>query len=258
MSTAQDARPTKRFSDRVADYVRFRPSYPAEVVATLRHEAGLRPGATVADIGSGTGIFSALLLPHCARVHGVEPNDAMRTAAERMFSGEPRFVSVAATAEATTLPHASADLVTAAQAFHWFDAAACRREFARILRPGGAVALVWNERETTATPFLADYETLLHRHATDYAQVNHANTDARKIAEFFAPAGFAIAHFPSEQRCDFEALKGRLLSSSYAPNAGHPGHEPMLADLRDLFERHAKGGAVSLLYSTKLYFGRLD
>ena len=257
MSTVDDARPTKRFSDRVADYVRFRPSYPAEVVATLRHEAGLSPSAEVADIGSGTGIFSALLLPHCARVRGVEPNDAMRAAAERLLADEPRFVSVAATAEATTLPDASVDLVTAAQAFHWFDSAACRREFARILRPGGVVALVWNERDTTATPFLVDYEALLHRHATDYAKVNHAHTDARKVAEFFAPAGFTLARFPSEQRLDLEALEGRLLSSSYAPNIGHPGHAPMLADLRTLFERHATDGVVTLLYSTKIYFGRL-
>ena len=257
MSTVHGVEPTKRFSDRVSDYVRYRPSYPPEVVATLRHEAGLGPRSVVADIGSGTGIFSSLLLPHCARVHGVEPNDAMRTAAERMFAGETRFVSVAAAAEATTLPDASVDLVTAAQAFHWFDGTACRREFARILRPGGAVALVWNERETAGTPFLADYEALLHRHATDYARVNHANTDARKVAEFFAPAGFTMAHFPSEQHLDFEALKGRLLSSSYAPNVGHPGHEPMLGDLRTLFGRHAKDGRVSILYSTNLYFGRL-
>ena len=257
MSTADAALPTKRFSDRVADYVRHRPSYPAGVIDTLRREAGLTGSAHVADIGSGTGIFASLLLPHCERVYGVEPNDAMRAAAEELFAGEPRFASVAAAAEATTLPDASVDLVTAAQAFHWFDAAACRREFARILRPGGFVALVWNEREISATPFLAEYEALLHRHATDYAKVNHANTDARKIAGFFAPAAVALAELPNEQRCDFEALKGRLLSSSYAPNVGHPGHEAMLADLAALFARHAEDGAVTLLYTTKLYFGRL-
>lgn len=257
MSTADSAQPTKRFSDRVADYVRYRPSYPAEVIDTLRREAGLGPSSRVADIGSGTGIFSALLLPHCERVHGVEPNDAMRAAAEDRFAGDPRFVSVPATAETTTLPDASVDLVTAAQAFHWFDAAACRREFARILKPNGAIALVWNEREASTTPFLAGYEALIRRHATDYAQVNHVNTDASKVAAFFAPAGFTMAHFPSEQRCDFDGLKGRLLSSSYAPKAGHPSHEPMLAELRTLFDEYATDGRVTLLYSTNLYFGRL-
>lgn len=257
MSTAEAAQPTKRFSDRVADYVRYRPSYPAEVVDTLRREAGLGPSAEVADIGSGTGIFAALLVPHCARVYGVEPNDAMRAAAEQQLAGDPRFTSVAATAEATTLPDASVDLVTAAQAFHWFDKAACGREFARLLRPNGTVALVWNERETSTTPFLAEYEALLLRHATDYAQVNHANTDASKVAEFFAPAGFTMAHFPYEQRFDFEGLRGRLLSSSYAPKAGHPAHEPMLAELRAIFDRHAENDRVTILYSTNLYFGRL-
>lgn len=257
MNPVPGVSPTTRFSDRVDAYVRHRPSYPADVLETLRREAGLGVAAEVADIGSGTGIFSALLLPHCARVFGVEPNGEMRAAAEKRFAGEPRFASVAATAEATGLPDASVDLVAAAQAFHWFDTAACRREFARILRPAGFVALVWNEREVSATPFLADYEALLRRHATDYAQVNHVNTDARKVAEFFAPAGFTMAHFPHGQRCDFEALKGRLLSSSYAPNVGHPRHEPMLAELRALFDRHAENGAVEILYSTNLYFGRL-
>ena len=258
MNPADSAQPTKRFSDRVADYVRYRPSYPVEVIDTLRREADLGPGTQVADIGSGTGIFSALLLPHCGRVYGVEPNDAMRAAAEQQFAGNPRFVSVPATAEATTLPDASVDLLTAAQAFHWFDAAACRHEFARILKPKGTIALVWNEREVSTTPFLAGYEALLHRHATDYAQVNHVNTDASKVAEFFAPAGFTMAHFPSEQKCDFDALKGRLLSSSYAPKAGHPNHEPMLDDLRNLFDEYASDGRVTLLYSTNLYFGRLS
>lgn len=255
---ASAAQPTTRFSDRVADYVRYRPSYPAGVVETLRRAAGLGPAAEVADIGSGTGIFSALLLPFCARVRGVEPNDAMRAAAERRFAGDPRFVSVAASAEATTLPDNSVDLVVAAQAFHWFATADCRREFARILRPGGSVALVWNERETSATPFLSEYEALLHRRATDYAKVNHANVDAHAIAAFFSPVACSLAQFPNEQRFDFEALKGRLLSSSYAPNAGQPGHAEMIADLADLFSRHAQGGSVSFLYTTKLYFGRLS
>jgi ubiquinone/menaquinone biosynthesis C-methylase UbiE len=258
MHPADAAKPAMRFSDRVADYVRYRPSYPAGVVETLHRAAGLGPTVEVADIGSGTGIFSALLLPFCARVHGVEPNDAMRAAAERRFAGDPRFVSVAASAEATTLPDNSVDLVVAAQAFHWFAAADCRREFARILRPGGSVALVWNERETSATPFLSEYEAFLHRRATDYAKVNHTNIDAHAIAAFFSPAAFSLAQFPNEQRLDFEALKGRLLSSSYAPNTGQPGHAEMIVDLAGLFSRHAQDGVVSFLYTTKLYFGRFN
>jgi SAM-dependent methyltransferase len=249
---------TERFSDRVENYVRHRPSYPAGVIETLRAQAGLVAGAQVADIGSGTGIFAQLLLPHCARVYGIEPNAAMRLAGEKLLGHGRNFESRAGTAEATGLSDASVDLVTAAQAFHWFDVAACRREFQRILRPGKMVALVWNERLTEATPFLRDYENLLERHATDYAQVNHAKIDAARIAAFFGSGGHTVAEFPSEQSFDYEGLKGRLLSSSYAPNAGHPGHEPMIAELAALFSRHEQQGAVSFLYTTKLHHGRLS
>lgn len=257
MSSAPSSHSTQRFSDRVENYVRFRPSYPPGVIETLRKQAGLNSRAEVADIGSGTGIFAALLLPHAARVFGVEPNAAMRAAGESFLGGDARFISVAGTAETTGLPDASVDLVTAAQAFHWFDVPACRREFARILRPGGGVALIWNERLVDATPFLADYETLLRRHATDYARVNHANVDAGAAAALFAQQGFTLVEFPNEQSFDFEGLKGRVLSSSYAPNVGHPGHEPMLRDLEDLFRRHAEEGRVAFRYTTKLYHGRL-
>lgn len=258
MSSPSVSRPTQRFSDRVENYVRFRPSYPPGVIETLREQAGLNPGARVADIGSGTGIFAALLLPHAARVLGVEPNAAMREAGDQALGGDPRFVSVAGTAEATSLPDASVDLVTAAQAFHWFDAPACRRELARILRPGGTVALVWNERLVEATPLLADYEALLRRHATDYAQVNHAHIDAAAVGAFYAPQKFTVAEFPNEQSFDLDGLRGRLLSSSYAPNVGHPGHVPMLCELKELFSRHAEDGRVVLCYTTRLYLGRLS
>lgn len=257
MNPGAHAQPTRRFSDRVENYVRHRPSYPAEAIEALRAQAGLGPEAKVADIGSGTGIFAALLLPHCGRVFGVEPNDAMRAAAEERLGGDPRFTSVAATAEVTTLPDASVELVTAAQAFHWFDIDACRREFARILRPGGQVALIWNERLVDASPFLQDYEALLRRRATDYAQVNHLNTDAQAVAAFYHPREFTLQRFTNEQRFDFEGLKGRLLSSSYAPNAGKPGHEEMLAELAEIFARHERDGRVSFLYSTNLYLGGL-
>lgn len=249
--------PTQRFSDRVADYVRWRPSYPAGVIGTLRKAGLLRPEAVVADIGSGTGIFSALLLPHGARVLAVEPNAAMRAAAEEQLGAQKNFTSVAGTAEATTLPDKSVDLVVAAQAFHWFDGPRTRREFARILRPGGRVALVWNERLTDTTPFLAEYEALLHRRATDYAKVNHANLDAQDLGEFFGPGGFVLETFDYQQNFDLAGLTGRLLSSSYAPAAGQPGHEEMLRELREIFDRRQESGRVTFLYQTKLYCGAL-
>jgi SAM-dependent methyltransferase len=249
--------PTRRFSDRVDDYVRYRPTYPDGVIGTLRANAGLGADTLVADIGSGTGIFAQLLLPHCKRVHGIEPNEAMRAAGERLLAGAANFSSSAGTAEATNLPDASINLVTAAQSFHWFDGTKCRREFRRILRPGGFAAIIWNERLTAASSFLMEYEALLRHHAPDYPQVNHLNIDAAKLASFFGPAGYHTAEFPNEQRFDFAGLQGRLLSSSYAPNAGHPGHPAMLAELAKLFARHEQSGLLSFLYTTRLYYGRL-
>ena len=250
--------PTERFSDRVENYTRYRPSYPDGVLETLSQHANLSATAQVADIGSGTGIFSELLLPRCARVFGIEPNEAMRQAAQRRLSATARFTSLPGTAEATGLPPASVDLVTAAQAFHWFNPPEARREFIRILRPGGFVALVWNERHTDTTPFLSDYEHLLARHAPDYAKVNHANVKPSDLAAFYGRDGCVTAEFPSEQRFDFAGLKGRLLSSSYAPNVGHPGHDAMIAALAALYSRHAQDDWVSFLYTTRLYYGRLS
>jgi SAM-dependent methyltransferase len=250
--------PTLRFSDRVEDYVRHRPSYPAALIDSLREHAGLGPSSVVADVGSGTGIFAQLLLPHCARVFGVEPNAAMRAAGERLLAGWPNFARIAGTAESTGLPDASVDLITAAQAFHWFDAPACRREFSRIVRPGSPVALVWNERLVEATPFLAEYESMLRRRAIDYGKVNHTNVGAAALGAFFGPGGCTTAEFSIEQLFDFAGLRGRLLSSSYAPNIGHPGHEALMGELASLFERHAREGHVSFHYASRLLVGRLS
>ena len=182
----------ERFSSRVDDYVKYRPTYPSALFDTLERECGLDAPSVVADIGSGTGIATAPLLARGHRVLGVEPNPAMREAAERSLANVPNaalFTSVAGRAEATGLADQCVDLVLCAQAFHWFDRDACRREFARILSPGGSVALIWNDRSRDATPFLAAYEELLRALSIDYDEVN--NQDAvsdSALAEFFAPS----------------------------------------------------------------------
>jgi len=248
-------RPTERFSSRVEDYVRSRPSYPSAAIDLLATRCGLSPAAVVADIGSGTGILTELLLASGAQVIAVEPNDAMRAAAEARLSAQARFRSVNGTAEATTLPSASIDLLVAGQAFHWFDVDKARREALRLLRSGGFAALLWNERPPEPTAFLTDYETLLLRHAAEYAQIAASRADEASMRRFFG-AAMELAVFPNLQSFDLEGLKGRLMSSSYAPEPGHPQHEPMMAGLRELFGRHQHRGQVAFPYRTLVYFGQ--
>ncbi|MBZ5598270.1 MAG: class I SAM-dependent methyltransferase [Acidobacteriia bacterium] len=247
---------TQRFSSRVEDYVRSRPGYPGEVIELLRHECGLTASAVVADIASGTGIFTRMLLEHGNRVFAVEPNAAMRNAGEDLLASYPRFVSIAGTAEATTLPAHSVDLVTAAQAAHWFDREKARREFIRILKPGGWTVLVWNERRTDSSAFLRAYEDMLLACGTDYQDVRHERTTA-VIGNFFAPSPYQERVFEMIQEFDYPALQGRLLSSSYTPQPGHPNHEPMLRELRRIFDTHQVQGRVAFEYNTRVYYGRL-
>jgi SAM-dependent methyltransferase len=249
--------PTARFSDRVEDYVRCRPGYPAEVVDLLRKECGLRLSHIIADIASGTGAFTRLLLENGNRVFAVEPNSEMREAGNRLLGNFDQLTSVSGTAEETTLASASVDFVTAAQAAHWFDRSRARGEFVRILRPGGCCVLIWNERRTAATPFLRDYEQLLLTYGTDYKEVRHERT-TDTIHEFFAPAPYQERVFELRQHFDFEGAAGRLLSSSYAPLAGHPNHPPMMAELERIFHAHAKQGMVDFEYNTRVYYGRLS
>jgi SAM-dependent methyltransferase len=248
---------TLRFSDRVGNYVRYRPGYPAEALQTLKHECGLQPNHGIAEIASGTGIWTRMLLENGNPVFGVEPNPEMRAAGERLLAPFPKFTSIAGTAEATTLPEASVDFVTAAQAAHWFDRTASRQEFARILKPGGWLVLLWNERVTDSTPFLRDYEQLLLQYGTDYAEVRHENT-TELLNEFFDPAPFQERTFAMRQEFDYAGIEGRLLSSSYAPGPEHPNHAPMLRELRRTFDLHAVGGRAIFDYKTRVYFGRVS
>jgi SAM-dependent methyltransferase len=252
-----DADPTGRFSDRVENYIRYRPGYPAAVLDILRAETGLTPQAVVADVGSGTGISAEPFLRNGNPVYGVEPNAPMRAAAEQLLAGYPHFRSVAGTAEATGLPDQCADYVVAGQAFHWFDQEKVKAEFARVLRPGGWVVLLWNTRRTDSTPFLRAYEALLHEYGTDYREVVHSNLGPDVFDRFFAPGGYAKRVLDNEQVFDLAGLVGRTLSSSFVPPTGHPDHEPMLRALEAAFREHQSDGRVRFEYDTELYFGRL-
>ncbi|MCL7713991.1 class I SAM-dependent methyltransferase [Stenotrophomonas mori] len=253
------AAPTERFSDRVADYVRYRPGYPPALLDWLHRDIGVAAGATVADIGAGTGISTRLFLDAGHRVVAVEPNAAMRQAAERwLAAGHPQLSFAAGTAEATTLADASVGLVSAAQAFHWFDADAVRPEWRRILQPGGIALVYWNSRLLDVSPFLAAYERLLQDYGTDYSTVAERYQDDATMRAWFGAGLRGRVQLPNVQHLDFDGLRGRLLSSSYAPQPGHPRHAPMLAALRALFDAHAVDGRVAFEYRTRAFAGTLD
>jgi SAM-dependent methyltransferase len=248
--------PTKRFSNRVENYLKYRPRYPTEIIPLLEKECGLTRDSTVADVGSGTGFLSELFLLNGNRVFGVEPNAEMRTAGERLLAGYANFASIDAMAEATTLPDASADFITAAQAFHWFDREKTRREFQRILKPSGWLVIVWNTFPTYRSALVAAYDDVLVRFGTDYREVAK-EIENSGIEKFFPPGECKRARFDFQQTFEWEGFKGRLLSASYAPNAESPNFEPMLRDLRRVFDSHQKDGKVVFDYDTVVYYGKL-
>ena len=248
---------TQRFSDRVEDYVRYRPDYPPALLDWLQRVQGVDRSWQVADVGAGTGISSKMFLDAGYRVTAVEPNAPMRAAAEQWLGADANFRAVDGRADATGLADASVDLVAVAQAFHWFDEAATRREFARILRPGRLAAIWWNSRRLAGTPFLEGYEALLQRWGTDYLSVAERYADDARMRAWFGAGYRGDASFEHVQRLDFDALRGRLMSSSYVPKPGHPRHAPMLQALRELFDACAERGTISFDYDTRVFAGHL-
>jgi SAM-dependent methyltransferase len=246
-----------RFSNRVADYLRYRPHYPEGVLDFLRSHSHLSPAHIIADIGSGTGFLSELFLKNGNQVFSVEPNQEMREAGEEYLAAYPRFTSINGSAEATTLPASCADFVTVGQAFHWFKPEPTRHEFARILLPDGWVAITWNDRTQSTTGFAVSYEDLLVRFGTDYTRVKNSYPQTKDIRAFFGHEKFLTHELPNSQKFDLESLRGRLRSSSYVPSEGEPNFAPMMAALDDLFAAQQQDGRVLMEFSTWVHVGQL-
>jgi SAM-dependent methyltransferase len=239
----ESLRPTARFSDRAADYARHRPSYAPEAIDAVLAGLGDPRRLSAADVGAGTGISAALLADRGASVVAVEPNRAMREAAPP----HPRVRWVEGTAEATGLPDASVDLVLCAQAFHWFRPREALVEFARVLRPGGRVALLWNERDES------DAATAEYGRAVEAARLE----GVAPIAPPPAVPGLSPAREATvaghAQALDLDGLLGRARSASYVPKEG-PAHDEVVRRLRSLHARHAgPDGRVRLAYRTRLF-----
>jgi SAM-dependent methyltransferase len=249
--------PTQRFTTRAESYVRSRPDYPAAVLEALEADCDLSATAQIADIGAGTGIFTEQLLKRGFSVVAVEPNEAMRDSLVVLLGRYPALRTVDGTAEATSLPPQSVDMIVVAQAFHWFDPVATRREFTRVLRPGGSVALLWNLRDTESTPFLRGFDALLLRYAPEYPRLKTETVNESVLQSFFEPNGFKASTLYHEQRFDLLRLQELVRSTSYAPDIDHPNHAPMMTTLSDLFAAHESGGAVHIRYTVRLFCGRL-
>ena len=243
---------TRRFSNRVSDYTKYRPDYPATAFEFLQKRYQPTNNSVVADVGSGTGLFTDHLVKHGCQVHAVEPNEPMRAESDKRLSNNPNYQSHPGTAEATTLRDNSVDLVTMAQAFHWFDQTRTATEVSRILKPGGSIALIWNRRDGSTSAFLRDYNELLRTMIPEYSKVNHMNLQDEALLEWIGP-GAELHQFPHAQQFDFEGLRGRLMSSSYCPTPDNPIHEPLMQQLEQLHARHASSGLVAFIYETSLY-----
>lgn len=245
----------ERFSDRVENYVKYRPSYPPQVLELFREEMNLHESSILADIGAGTGISSKIFLENGNTVFGVEPNRAMRDAAIAFLKDYPNFRIVDGTAEKTNLPDDSVDFIVAAQAFHWFDPAKTLQEFKRILRDKGFVALIWNERQLDTTAFLREYEKLLIEFGNDYESVRHDNLDEKIFHDFFQKE-FRRKTYENIQIADLNGLKGRIYSSSYTPSETDERFAPMNREIERIFAKHAENGKIQILYSTNVFYAQ--
>lgn len=249
--------PTERFTGRVESYRRFRPGYPAKIVDVLRNECGLRSDAEVADVAAGTGLLTEIFLAAGHRVTAVEPNAEMRAACSELRERYPGLQIVTGTAEATGLPDASVDLITVGQAMHWFDLERTRREFARVLKPGGWCAVIYNHRHMTGDAFHDAYEAFLQEFGIDYRAVFDQHMSKDRLADFFAPSEMKCATFANAQALTLEALEGRILSSSYMPQPGHARFGEMKAAIERLFAENESGGVVTMRYDCVVSYGLL-
>ncbi len=247
--------PTQRFTERVANYVKYRPDYPAEILALFGDEMNLTDTSVIADIGSGTGISAKMFLENGNQVFGIEPNQAMREASTEFLRNFPKFYPLNGTAENTTLSANSVDIIIAAQAFHWFDRTKTGAEFRRVLRGKGFVALIWNERQLDSNDFLREYERFLLSFGNDYEKVRHDRLTIEVLRDIFQ-IDFQMSVFQNTQTFDFEGLKGRILSSSYMPSEEHSRFPEMRKELGQLFTKHQKNDIIDILYDTKVFYGQ--
>lgn len=247
---------TERFSGRVENYVRYRPHYPKEIITFLKKSISFTDQWIVADIGSGSGISSELFLKNGNVVMAIEPNQEMRAAAEAQFKKKKKFISLKGTAENTTLPENSVDLIVAGQAFHWFNQRKSKKEFQRISTPNGYLLLMWNERDMNS-PVQKAYHQMLLELAPKYEEVCQQNINEKAIKSFFSPNPFTFHSIPQSQFFDLEGFKGRLFSTSYAPIGIEKEEKILIKRLKKIFDQFNVNGLLEFPYHCKIYCGKI-
>lgn len=245
----------EKFTGRATAYSAGRPGYPREILDILSQETSFDRVKIVADIGSGTGILSKLFLENGNRVYGVEPNEEMRSIAEKTLADYSLFVSVDGTAESTTLGDASIDLVTVGQALHWFDSRLALTEFARILNLAGYLCVLYNDRNKESE-LMKEYDQVIQKYARDRAKVPDINDEY--LAKFYSQGKYAKFLLPNFQILDLEGLVSRMTSASYMPQSGeNVTYRALRGDVEELFASHESCGRVKLVYNTSVFLGQI-
>ncbi len=242
---------TKRFSSRANQYAAHRPGYPKACIEFIRNQFNIDSGSSIADIGSGTGILTELLLGLDATVIGVEPNDDMRSIAEQHLNHNNRFLSISGTGESTNLADNSVDLITVAQAFHWLDPVKSKKEFKRILKIPNNIAILWNI-QTRDNDFDRKYEEIKEKYGEDYITIRKSHEP--DLHTFFSPGKYKVVKFPHFVLMDYDGLIGRIASSSFMPTAGNPHYAAMTEEVNTLFNNHQENRLVRFNYETHLHY----
>ena len=246
-----------RFSDRVKNYVKYRPHYPKEILHILEEKIKLIPQWIIADIGSGTGISSELFVENGNTVFGVEPNKNMRSAAKEYYSQKNNFISINGSAENTTLKDNEVDVIITGQAFHWFNINEAKDEFIRISKEGSYTVIFWNQRKTGDSPFQQEYELFLHKYCKEYDKTTQKNITSAQFCKFYGSKQYSLVKLNNLQKFDFEGLKGRLQSSSYSPTINDPVYPEMINSLQQIFKNHEVNNQIIFEYDTEIYYGKI-
>ncbi|MEL7068836.1 MAG: class I SAM-dependent methyltransferase [Cyanobacteria bacterium J06581_3] len=243
------------FASKVADYVASRPDYPAALFERLQTACNLQPGSVVADIGAGTGLLTHGLLKNGYQVVAVEPNQAMRRASDYALSKFSGYRSVEGAAESIPLEAGSVDLVTAAQAFHWFETARSRVECLKVLRPNAKVALIWNDRDLD-DPLQEVINKIFGEYGGAKLAALAAHEKQRDVTQFFGDTTPQQFSFPHEHRLTESGLLSLAFSRSYMPDRETSSGQDAMMRIRQVFRQFVIADMVTVRYSTTAFIGR--